>query len=152
MRDAYDRALSAVEKKQLEIDPSYFAVLQQPPKAGRGFSAADVGPDSRVVVVDQAFVDSVLNGRNPIGVVGLKAGVVGGSFNNYGFNNLGNGGFNINGVTAPQAGEILKLSSTDYRENHLSSLLARYPGVDVLNKAERLWPTTRAAARSAVRW
>jgi glucosamine-6-phosphate deaminase len=30
---------------------------------------------------------------------------------------------------------ILKLSSTDYRENHLSSLLARYPGVDVLNKA-----------------
>jgi glucosamine-6-phosphate deaminase len=30
---------------------------------------------------------------------------------------------------------ILKLSSTDYRENHLSSLLARYPGVGVLNKA-----------------
>lgn len=37
------------------------------------------------------------NGRNPIGVAGLKAGVSGGSFNNYGFNNLGNGGFNING-------------------------------------------------------
>ncbi|MGH7574777.1 MAG: glucosamine-6-phosphate deaminase [Longimicrobiales bacterium] len=30
---------------------------------------------------------------------------------------------------------ILKLSSTDYRENHLSSLLARFPSVDVLNKA-----------------
>jgi glucosamine-6-phosphate deaminase len=30
---------------------------------------------------------------------------------------------------------ILKLSTTDYRENHLSSLLARYPSVDVLNKA-----------------
>jgi glucosamine-6-phosphate deaminase len=30
---------------------------------------------------------------------------------------------------------ILKLSSNDYRENHLGSLLARYPGVDVLNKA-----------------
>jgi glucosamine-6-phosphate deaminase len=30
---------------------------------------------------------------------------------------------------------ILKLSSTTYRENHLSSLLARYPSVDVLNKA-----------------
>src|SRR5690606_6713689 len=29
---------------------------------------------------------------------------------------------------------ILKLSSTDYRENHLSSLLAPYPSVDVLNK------------------
>jgi hypothetical protein len=37
------------------------------------------------------------NGRNPIGVVGLKPGVIGGSFNNYGFSNLGNGGFNING-------------------------------------------------------
>ncbi len=37
------------------------------------------------------------NGRNPIGVVGMKAGVIGGSFNNYGFSNLGNGGFNING-------------------------------------------------------
>ncbi|HEX7089602.1 MAG TPA: glucosamine-6-phosphate deaminase [Longimicrobiales bacterium] len=29
---------------------------------------------------------------------------------------------------------ILKLSSTDYRENYLSSLLAPYPSVDVLNK------------------
>ncbi|MDQ3212324.1 MAG: Plug and carboxypeptidase regulatory-like domain-containing protein, partial [Acidobacteriota bacterium] len=37
------------------------------------------------------------NGRNPIGVVGLKPGVIGGNFNNYGFSNLGNGGFNING-------------------------------------------------------
>jgi glucosamine-6-phosphate deaminase len=30
---------------------------------------------------------------------------------------------------------VLKLSSNDYRENHLSSLLARYTSVDVLNKA-----------------
>ena len=37
------------------------------------------------------------NGRNPIGVAGLKAGVIGGSFNNYGFSSLSNGGFNING-------------------------------------------------------
>ena len=37
------------------------------------------------------------SGRNPIGVAGLKAGVIGGSFNNYGFSDLGNGGFNING-------------------------------------------------------
>ena len=36
-------------------------------------------------------------GRNPIGVVGLKPGVVGGSFNNYDFSDLGNGGFSING-------------------------------------------------------
>ena len=37
------------------------------------------------------------NGRNPIGVAGLKAGVSGGSFNNYGFSSLSNGGWNING-------------------------------------------------------
>jgi hypothetical protein len=37
------------------------------------------------------------SGRNPIGVVGLKAGVIGGNFNNYGFSDLTNGGFNING-------------------------------------------------------
>jgi hypothetical protein len=37
------------------------------------------------------------SGRNPIGVVGLKAGVMGGNFNTRGFSDLGNGGFNING-------------------------------------------------------
>ncbi len=37
------------------------------------------------------------SGRNPIGVVGLKPGVIGGNFNNYGFSDLGNGGFSING-------------------------------------------------------
>ena len=37
------------------------------------------------------------NGRNPIGVAGLKAGVSGGSFNNYGTFSLSNGGWNING-------------------------------------------------------
>jgi hypothetical protein len=37
------------------------------------------------------------SGRNPIGVAGLKAGVSGGGFNSRGFDDLGNGGFNING-------------------------------------------------------
>ena len=49
------------------IDPSYFDVLQQPPRAGRAFTPADLSPDSRVVIVDQPFVDMVLKGRNPIG-------------------------------------------------------------------------------------
>ena len=49
------------------IDPSYFDVLNQPPIAGRGFSVADLDPAARVVVVDQAFVDLVLKGRNPVG-------------------------------------------------------------------------------------
>jgi hypothetical protein len=37
------------------------------------------------------------NGRNPIGVPALKAGVLGGNFNNAGFDSLSNGNFNING-------------------------------------------------------
>jgi len=42
------------------------------------------------------------SGRNPIGVVGLKAGVMGGNFNSRGFSDLGNGGFNINGSRADE--------------------------------------------------
>ena len=37
------------------------------------------------------------SGRNPIGVAGLKPGVIGGNFNNFGFSDLGNGGFSMNG-------------------------------------------------------
>jgi len=40
------------------------------------------------------------SGRNPIGVVGLKPGVIGGNFNNYGFSDLGNGGFTITAAAA----------------------------------------------------
>ena len=36
-------------------------------------------------------------GRNPLGVPALKPGVVGGSFNNFGFSAFSNGGFSING-------------------------------------------------------
>jgi Carboxypeptidase regulatory-like domain len=42
------------------------------------------------------------SGRNPIGVVGLKAGVSGNAFNSRGFDDLGNGGFNINGSRADE--------------------------------------------------
>jgi hypothetical protein len=49
------------------IDPSYFDVLQQPPKTGRAFTPADQGSESRVAIVDQAFVDLVMQGRNPVG-------------------------------------------------------------------------------------
>jgi hypothetical protein len=42
------------------------------------------------------------SGRNPIGVAGLKAGVSGGNFNSRGFDDLGNGGFNINGGRADE--------------------------------------------------
>src|SRR5688500_7985258 len=49
------------------IHPSYFDVLQAPVRAGRAFTGADGSSDARVVIVDQAFVDSVMSGRNPIG-------------------------------------------------------------------------------------
>jgi hypothetical protein len=42
------------------------------------------------------------SGRNPIGVVSLKAGVVGGNFNARTFSDLGNGSFNINGSRADE--------------------------------------------------
>jgi hypothetical protein len=49
------------------IDPSYFTVLQAPVIAGRAFTSGDLSPDVRVVIVDQAFADLVMAGRNPIG-------------------------------------------------------------------------------------
>ena len=49
------------------VDPSYFDVLESPVVAGRGFQPADLAPDARVAVVDQGFVNEVLQGRNPIG-------------------------------------------------------------------------------------
>jgi predicted permease len=49
------------------VDPSYFDVLQAPIIAGRGFTGSDLSPDAHVVIVDQAFADSVMRGRNPIG-------------------------------------------------------------------------------------
>jgi putative ABC transport system permease protein len=45
----------------------YFEVLGAPVLRGRGFRAADLQPDARVVVVNQSFVTHILGGRNPIG-------------------------------------------------------------------------------------
>ena len=49
------------------IDPSYFDVLEVPILAGRAFNAGDLAPGARVAIVDQGFVDQVLEGRNPVG-------------------------------------------------------------------------------------
>jgi predicted permease len=49
------------------IDPSYFDVLETPILAGRAFRAADLAPGASVAIVDQGFVEQVLQGRNPIG-------------------------------------------------------------------------------------
>ncbi|HUR21597.1 MAG TPA: FtsX-like permease family protein, partial [Vicinamibacterales bacterium] len=49
------------------VSTSYFQTLDSPVIDGRAFTAADVLPGSRVAIVDQAFVEIVLKGRNPIG-------------------------------------------------------------------------------------
>ena len=49
------------------VDPSYLKVLDAPVLAGRGFTAADTAPGARVAIVDQGFVDQVLQGRNAVG-------------------------------------------------------------------------------------
>jgi len=49
------------------VEPSYFEVVEAPILAGRGFTAADAVPGTRVAIVDQGFVDQVLQGRNAIG-------------------------------------------------------------------------------------
>jgi predicted permease len=49
------------------VDPSYFDLIEAPILAGRGFGGADAAPGTRVAIVDQGFVDQVLQGRNPIG-------------------------------------------------------------------------------------
>lgn len=49
------------------VDPSYFETLDAPVLAGRGFTAADAVPGTRVAIVDEGFVDQILQGRNAIG-------------------------------------------------------------------------------------
>ena len=62
-----DQRLPLREADVAHIDPSYFDVLEAPILAGRAFHAGDLVPDGRVAIVDQGFVDQVLQGRNPIG-------------------------------------------------------------------------------------
>lgn len=49
------------------VDPSYFQTLKTTVLAGREFVPADLSPTARVAIVDQGFVDQMLQGRNPIG-------------------------------------------------------------------------------------
>ena len=49
------------------IEPSYFDTLESSVLAGRAFGLADLAPGTQVAIVDQGFVDQVLQGQNPIG-------------------------------------------------------------------------------------
>ena len=59
--------LSLREATIAAVHPSYFEVLDAPILAGRGFTAADAVPGSRVAIVDHSFIEQVLEGRNAVG-------------------------------------------------------------------------------------
>jgi predicted permease len=49
------------------VDPHYLEVFGVSMSAGRWFTPDEANPDARVAVVNQAFVDRVMGGKNPIG-------------------------------------------------------------------------------------
>jgi predicted permease len=51
----------------LLVDRSYLDLMGATPVTGQALSAADFAPQSRSVVVNEAFVNDVLGGRNPVG-------------------------------------------------------------------------------------
>lgn len=67
----YDRDSNASspmrEATVAAVDPSYFQALDVPMLAGRNFTTADAASGTRVAIVDQGFVDQILQGRNAIG-------------------------------------------------------------------------------------
>ena len=49
------------------VDPKYLDVLGVSMLSGRWFNSGETSPDARVAVVNKAFVDRVMGGKNPIG-------------------------------------------------------------------------------------
>ena len=76
------------------------------------------------------------SGRNPIGVVGLKAGVNGGNFNSRGFGDLGNGGFNING-SRPDENNITVDGATAIRTRSSGAIIG-IQNVDAVQEVQVL--------------
>lgn len=50
-----------------KVDPKYLDVFGVPMLSGRWFHSSEATPDARVAVVNKAFVDRVMGGKNPIG-------------------------------------------------------------------------------------
>jgi hypothetical protein len=93
-------------RQDVQLDAAGSVTLDFALETGTVSEAVTVTAESPVLQSDTALRKTIeskdieqlsFSGRNPIGVVGLKPGVVGGSFNNYNFSDLGNGGFSING-------------------------------------------------------
>ena len=90
----------------LTVDAGGALTIDVPLEAGSITEEVTVTAEASLMQTDVAVRKTVeakdiellsFNGRNPIGVPALKAGVIGGSFNNAGAMSLSNGGFNING-------------------------------------------------------
>jgi hypothetical protein len=98
-------------RQNIQLDATGALVLDFTLSPGAISEQVTVTAESPLLQTDVALRKTVeskdieqlsFNGRNPIGVAGLKPGVIGGSFNNYGFSSLTNGGFNINGSRADE--------------------------------------------------
>jgi hypothetical protein len=52
----------------VDVEPDFFETLGMEPRAGRDFRSSDIEAGARSVIVNEAFIDYVLGGRNAIGV------------------------------------------------------------------------------------
>ena len=95
-----------VVRPDVTLDAAASVTMDFTLEAGAVTESVTVTADTPIITADTSLRKTIeskdieqipFSGRNPIGVAGLKPGVVGGSFNNYGFSDLTNGGFSING-------------------------------------------------------
>jgi Carboxypeptidase regulatory-like domain len=93
-------------RQNVQLDAAGALAMDLALEAGAVTEVVTVTADTPLLQTDVAVRKTVeakdiellsFQGRNPIGVAGLKAGVSGGNFNTRGFGDLGNGGYNING-------------------------------------------------------
>src|SRR5881392_2274250 len=89
-------------RQDVQLDAAGSLALNFSLEAGAISEAVTVTAESPRLQTDVALRKTIeakdieqlsFSGRNPIGVVALKPGVIGGSFNNYNFSDLTNGGF-----------------------------------------------------------
>ena len=62
-----ERCVGCDYAKVVSVDPRFFDVVGAPVIRGRALTTADAEQRTRVVLVNEYFVDQVLGGRNPIG-------------------------------------------------------------------------------------
>ena len=62
-----ERCVGCYYAKVVSVDPRFFDVVGAPVIRGRAFATADAEQRTRVVLVNEVFVDEVMGGRNPIG-------------------------------------------------------------------------------------